>query len=84
MLYKKYHRDFVKQFKKGAKFRHTFSNGTEAIVEVIKELPIIELTFYGHLPYIATKYVNGSKKVILPLVFWNGQLVKRYVIQEIS
>ena len=37
MLYKKYHRNFVKQFKIGARFKFTFSNGTEAINEVIKK-----------------------------------------------
>lgn len=37
MLYKKYHRNFVKQFKIGAKFKYIFSNGTEVIIKVIKK-----------------------------------------------
>ena len=37
MLYKKYHRNFVSQFKIGARFKFRFSNGTEDIIEVIKK-----------------------------------------------
>lgn len=33
MLYKKYHRNFVKQFKKGAKFKYIHSNNLTEIVE---------------------------------------------------
>lgn len=82
MLYKKYHRDFVKQFKRGSRFKFTFSNSTEAIIEVIKEQPIIEFTLMGEKPYISTEYtritVGTDKNFGLPLVYWNGQLVERY------
>lgn len=37
MLYKKCHRDFVRQFKVGSKFKYVFSNGTETIIEVTKK-----------------------------------------------
>ena len=80
MLYKKYHRDFVKQFKIGAKFKFMLSNGTEPIIEVIKEQPIIELTLMGRKPYITTEYIEHgtAEKFGLALIYWNGRLVERY------
>ena len=97
MLYKKYHRNFIKQFKIGARFKFMLSNGTEPIVEVIKEQPIIEFTLMGRKPYITTEYIEygtteyikygkygTAKKFGLPLIYWSGRLVKRYVVQEIS
>ena len=81
MLYKKYHRNFVKQFKIGARFKFMFNNGTKAIIEVIKEQPIIEFTLIGGNPYITTEYITvGTTEdlFMLPLVYWSGRLVERY------
>lgn len=82
MLYKKYHRNFIKQFKIGAKFKFMLSNGTEPIIEVIKEQPTIELTLMGRKPYITTEYIEHgtAEKFGLPLIYWNGRLVERYVV----
>ena len=80
MLYKKYHRDFVKQFRKGARFKIMLCNGTECIVEVIKEQPIIEFTLMGRKPYITTEYIEcgTAKNFGFALIYWDGRLVERY------
>lgn len=86
MLYKKYHRNFVRQFRRGARFKFMLSNGTEPIIEVIKEQPIIEFTLMGRKPYIAAEYIEyrTAENFSLPLIYWSGRLVERYVVQEIS
>lgn len=66
MLYKKYHRNFIRQFKKGTKVKYRYDNGTETIIgKVITE------------PY----YVGGTIRIIVSksksrtLVMPSGQLI---------
>ena len=57
MLYKKYHRNFVKQFKVGTKIRHTSSNYP---VEIVEEGPLYSDSYFievrGH--YIWWKLID--------------------------
>lgn len=81
MLYKKYHRFYVRQFKKGAWFRYKdYNNVYKDIVE--------------REPYYDGRYwrrnirITGSKNDLF-LIFPSGQLVeveiiKRDAVQEIS
>ena len=74
MLYKKYHRNFVKQFKIGARFKFKFVSRTE----IVKDGPY----------YFNTNYnieVRGSGRVWWELVCPDGKINKYlYVIQKIS
>lgn len=79
MLYKKYHRNFVKQFKKGTKFGHSneCSRYKAYSYSMIVE---IEPTIYDGGIYVISKCSYGWI-----LVFPSGRLIKDIdVIQEIS
>lgn len=77
MLYKKYHRDFIRQFKKGVKF---VFNKEGILAEVIKE------------PYIYQNDSSSPQAILLEdklytwnLLIFNGRIFKDlYVIQKIS
>lgn len=74
MLYKKYHRNFVKQFKKGTKFRYCHG-GTKHIVE---REPYYDGIFKG-IRMTSGRYSGWN------LIFPDGQLVVDIdVVQEIS
>ena len=86
MLYKKYHRNHIKQFRIGVKFR--FRSSTGVSIKTITTGPIIDLTFFGAKPYVT---IGIFKHTRVPLIFWNGQLVYysiienlKYAVQEIS
>lgn len=76
MLYKKYHRNFVRQFRKGVKVKLS-SFG----IRTITTEPFIELTLVGRKPYITFEI---AKDIRSTLVYCNGRLVIRSVVQKIS
>lgn len=80
MLYKKYHRNFVRQFRKGVKFK--LKEDSKYIRTAITE-PTIELTFATKRPFIT---VGIAENTVVSLVHYNGRLMEKscYAIQEIS
>lgn len=80
MLYKKYHRNFVRKFKKGTRFK--WNKDSDYIQTTITE-PFIELTLIGGgKPHITINInVKTAENDILNLVYTSGRLAKYcYVI----
>lgn len=77
MLYKKYHRNFVSQFKKGIEFRYRGTRDTDTVKE---EPYALILTNFCRIRVESNKHAW-----ILSLIFENG-IINKYlhVIQEIS
>ena len=71
MLYKKYHRNFVKQFKKGVRFRFSFYKQKEMVCKVNVE-PYYDETFCRRNIRITGINTNGVYNLIL--VFTEGRL----------
>ena len=66
MLYKKYHRNFVRQFKEGTKVKYRYDDGTETIIgEVIIE-PFIYRSSITRIKYcwIELELPDGYLKII--------------------
>lgn len=82
MLYKKYHRDYVKQFKKGTKF--VFNSSIYSGI-TIRNMVEVE-PFWDRGIYVTEKFSDGN----WALVDYNGKVnyyeieVEKDVIQEIS
>jgi len=72
MLYKKYHRNFVKQFKKGVKFK--LSKESNYIHITITD-PFIDLIF-GE-PYVT---VRIGEATLFELVYISGRLTGSYYV----
>ena len=69
MLYKKYHRNYIKQLKKGVKFKFSFYNHEEMVVEVVVE-PYYDKAFWRrNICLIDSEHHN------LALVSSEGQLI---------
>lgn len=66
MLYKKYHRDFVKQFKKGTKVRYWYDDGTRTIIDKVIVEPFIYQSSITRRKYcwIEVELVDGYLKII--------------------
>lgn len=80
MLYKKYHRNFVKQFKKGVRFRFSFYKKEEMVCKVNVE-PYYDETFCRRNIRITGSNTMGVYDLIL--VFPDGQLADiKYNIEE--
>lgn len=80
MLYKKYHRNFVRQFRKGVKAKSKYSNANFIISEV---KTIID--FAGEINII----IKDGKKPWRAIIFSEGTIIsevklEKDVIQEIS
>lgn len=81
MLYKKYHRSYVRQFKKGVRVDlGNKSIASNHILTVTVE-PIVELNLMTWKFYITFGFDENE---VLPLVFSSGRLMFYNVIQEIS
>ena len=65
MLYKKYHRNFVRQFKKGTKIKYRYKEGTETIERVVTK-PFIYRSSIKRKKYcwIELELSNGYLKII--------------------
>ena len=74
MLYKKYHRNFVKQFKIGAKFKFIHSNNLTEIVNA------------GPFYFKRSNHIEVQAGYIWwRLIYQNGKINKNlYVVQKIS
>ena len=72
MLYKKYHRSYVRQFKFGVKFRHTSGTFSTKSVEIVDKEPIIYTVNHN---IIVRSYYMWWK-----LIDCNGKLIKKDVI----
>ena len=65
MLYKKYHRDFVKRFKNGVKYR--YNDGIENIIEEVIIEPFIywcSIEFFIKFCWIELELPDGYLKLI--------------------
>ena len=80
MLYKKFHRNYVSQFKKGFKFNLKNGNFTRTVTIE----PIIELNLITRRLYVIIEINENNENKVLPLVFSSGRLMYYNVIQEIS
>ena len=58
MLYKKYHRNFVKRFKKGVKFG--YGREPEEYVYVVRKEPWCDLTFWNGNPQIRIRIIDSG------------------------
>lgn len=93
MLYKKYHRNFISQFKEGVRFKYLLYSLTKVVDNEIKKVngelccesyysesivDKIAISFYGNI-YVTNGYSSWD------LVYSGGKINKTlYVIQEIS
>ena len=75
MLYKRYHRSYVSQFKKGVKFNHpSLSPDKMSEREVVEGIEIATYyTYYGEI------YVVGERTGRWYLVFSDGRINKKKV-----
>lgn len=76
MLYKKYHRDFVRQFKVGVKVKYRYDDHIPTETETAITNPFVGLTLSGRYDII----IETARHTIAPLVYWSGRLVRIYVI----
>lgn len=74
MLYKKYHRDFVRKFKVGVKFE--LRNDVYIQTKTAITNPFVGLTLSGKHDIS----IETAEKFIIPLVYWSGRLVRIYAI----
>ena len=92
MLYKKYHRNYVSQFKKGTMF--ILKGYADDCIRKVTEEPYIELLdedeFYITVKVIVLRDAIGlglwlnSVNSLTTLIDYNGRLMKKDVIQKIS
>ena len=69
MLYKKYHRNFVSQFKEGVSFK----SDNHVHIQTVISGPFIDFTLIGSKPYVTIETVRVT---LFPLVYWSGRLVE--------
>ena len=99
MLYKKYHRNYIRQFKKGTMF--ILKDYADNYIRKVTEEPYIELWDEGEF-YITVKVMVlreassllrdvtslglwlNSVNSVTSLIDYNGRLMKKDVIQKIS
>ena len=81
MLYKKYHRNFVSQFKKGTRVDLGDKSIASNHILTVTVEPIIELNLMTRRFYVTFGFDENE---VLPLVFSSGRLMYYNVIQEIS
>ena len=74
MLYKKYHRNFVKQFRKGVKLEWHSDVYTYQATAITN--PSVGLTLSGRHDIS----IETAEKSIVSLVYWSGRLVRIYVV----
>lgn len=74
MLYKKYHRDFVRQFKVGVKVKYRYDVHIQTETAITN--PFVGLTLSGRHDIS----IETARHTIAPLVYWSGRLVRIYVI----
>ena len=66
MLYKKYHRSYVRQFKKGTKVKYRYDNGTKTIIGKVIIEPFIYRSSITRRKYcwIELELPDGFLKII--------------------
>lgn len=74
MLYKKYHRNFVRQFKKGVKFSYKTYN--KVYKDIVEREP-----YYDGRYWRRNIRITGSKNDLF-LIFPSGQLVEVEIIKR--
>lgn len=74
MLYKKYHRNFVKQFKKGTEFKLKRDSNYIRTRTVITE-PFVELK-----PYIIVEVTEGT---VVILVNYSGRFNSNIIVEDV-
>lgn len=84
MLYKKYHRNLVKQFKKGTKFKYSYSPHEDAMLDIVWKEPY----YFKHNNCIEVQGKYDSTWLVL---IWSRgmiepgiKIVEENVIQKIS
>ena len=73
MLYKKYHRNYIRKFKKGTKYRFKYSPNEDAIFDIVWKEPR-----YLHNIEIRGLYDNTW----LTIVFYNGKINNIKLVEE--
>lgn len=74
MLYKKYHRKFVRKFRKGVKLEWYSDVHTQTETAITN--PFVGLTLSGRHDIS----IETVEKSIVPLIYWSGRLVRIYVV----
>lgn len=73
MLYKKYHRNFVRQFKKGTRYKFVNSRGMVCEVNVEPFIDVVNIKVYSN---IIKEGVYTTVQVQTTIINHNGQLMK--------
>ena len=88
MLYKKYHRNYIRQFKKGTKFKFFMyeynSCRKERVCEIDVEPFIEKLDFLLRSIRVKMKGDDNIFPVFTTVIYYAGQLITKDVIQKIS
>lgn len=81
MLYKKFHRNFVRKFKKGTEFSYKTSRNRDTYRDTVRVEPYALTNFHSS----RVRVESNENDWILTLVFENG-IINKYLhaIQEIS
>lgn len=74
MLYKKYHRNYIKQFKRGARFKLSFykrDSDTFAVEKITEELQILKEPYVDSVQQICIN-ILGDREFSYAIVNSNG------------
>lgn len=86
MLYKKYHRNYIRQFKKGTMF--ILKGYADDGIRKVTVEPYIELwdgeEFYITIKNLVLRETISRVNSVTSLIDYNGWLMKKDVIQKIS
>lgn len=78
MLYKKYHRNYIKQFREGAKFKSSFYKrdpDTFAVEKITKELQVLKKPYIDSVQQICINTnILGDREFSFAIVYSNGKI----------
>lgn len=83
MLYKKYHRNYIKQFREGAKFKSSFYKrdpDTFAVEKITKELQVLKKPYIDSVQQICIN-ILGDREFSYAIVNSNGLIIWKEPIQ---
>lgn len=72
MLYKKYHRNFIRKFKKGTRFKFFINDDTKGIMYVVNGEPFINL--FKEIFISVIKIDISDLPIYTSLIYSNGSL----------
>lgn len=79
MLYKKYHRNFVRKFRKGVEFKWV-KDGNYTLTRTVITEPFVELNSTTRSHYII---IRATMNDIMILVHYSGRLYSNILIEDV-